>query len=69
MDDRIWIETIARVIADCRNRNINTPDLIASAIGKELSNYAGISGEFERVYNSYGRFSFLSRFSSTVYGQ
>lgn len=49
------LESIARVIASCRERGLTTPDLIAGCIATELSNYADIAGEFERIYGSFAR--------------
>lgn len=46
-----WTETLARILAECHNRKLNTPDLIAWRFAGELSNYAEYSDDvFLRLY-------------------
>ena len=47
-----WTETIAQILAFCRNRKLSTPDLIASQFAAELSNYTDTS-DFLARYKSY----------------
>jgi|SRR5690348_5806807 len=57
VDIRMVLESVARVLADCRERGVRGPDQIAAAIAVDLSNYDNIAGEFERAYGQYARVS------------
>jgi hypothetical protein len=55
MDNRIWIETIARLLANCRERGIiSNADQVARIFQNELDN-VNLGTEFRRVYSSYAR--------------
>lgn len=48
-----WTDTIARILADCHNRKLNTADRIASHFAVELSNYGdGCESAFLALYQT-----------------